>query len=172
MLGLFLVSAATVRSPRAAACILDGTCAGPTSGQCPPGPGGGAEFPVYYTGCDNGIDPGPLPPPPPPGCPTAATQTFSATLTVPEEPEAVDHQIIYFGTRVEYDTPDYHLYFISAGLSWNYNCSGRKWTANVCGGDVFCDHNSPLLDVSPGDVVTTSDAPPRSPAPEQATQAR
>ena len=118
---------------------------------------GGALFPVYYEGCDAYL-PGRDPNPPRPGCPSKGVATFTASFTVPPAPEKIRDQILYFGIRVEYTdmSGTYNDNFISAGLEWNNNCSEPKWTASSCAGGLFCDHNSPLLDVSPGDVVGAS----------------
>ena len=121
-----------------------------------------AQFPVYYIGCDNHFPGTPPPPgPPPPGCPAAATESITASITVPPEPEIIgpgDGQVLYFGLRVSNLSPaSKGGTFISAAINWNNNCSGPKWTADSCAGNLYCDHFSPApLDVSPGDVVAAS----------------
>ena len=166
MLLLFVSGgSATVRSPRAPR-------AAQAVGDCPGGAGADdAQFPVYYTGCDNGIDPGPGAPPPPPGCPTAATQTFTASFAVPPEPEVVEHQIIYWGIRVESIRWDPIIgeipYFISAGSAGITIARARSGSRIRAAGKSFAITTRHFSRCPP---ATWS--PPQSPAPQQATRAR
>ena len=127
------------------------------------------DYPVYYQGCDNGW---PQPPgfPYPPGCPwgARATQTLTATFKVPPEPETQADQILYWNIRVDRVDPDGggqppaqpYINMISAGVNWNNNQSGSKWTtcvwhwATLLPVDI-AEFSEPI-EVSPGDIVTAS----------------
>jgi hypothetical protein len=158
-----------VRSPWAAACHLNGTCAEDLQrGMCPPGRARVhlARPRIYYTGCKQRHWSWADRPAASARLPHGTTQ-ITATLPVPEERRRSN---IYFGIRVD-GVAAYSLYFVAAGLNWNSKMlGGTKWKARGHFLRPRVAHTTPTCLDAPRDVATRHD--PHLNRNGRATQAR